>query len=157
MIYCKINDLHRYLGLSERLDKAIRYICARPEVHIGRNEISGDSSVYANRFDYETKPCDAELFETHLRYADIHVLLSGQEMIYAASLDSLAQTEAREADDFIGAQGAWQSAFKMTPSRILIVFPGEAHKTQCALGTPCAVEKLVVKILMDEDRVIKEQ
>ena len=148
MIYCKKDELTRYMGLSETLDQAILFVLNldRQSLQMGRNEISGDDAVYANRFDYETQAAEKLLFETHIQYVDAHVLLSGQEMIYVAANTALQERECREAEDYIGSDGEWQSACKMTPDDVLIVFPGEAHKVKCALQAPCKVEKLVVKI-----------
>lgn len=150
MIFCKKADLSTYLGLSAQVDQAIRFLLGPDagRLAMGRNEISGDDGVYANRFDYETQPEESLLFETHIEYADLHLLLSGRETIYIAQEESLKRLECRESEDYIGSDGAWQCACRMTPEDVLFVFPGEAHKVKCVHEAPCRVEKLVVKINM---------
>ncbi len=146
MIYCKKNELKRYLGLSEHMDTAIRFLLENDlnALQAGRNEIS--DTAYANRFDYETLSEEGQLFETHIKYADIHMVLSGRERIMAADEASLHETSRDEDADYIASDGDWQCRFRLSADDVLIVFPGEAHKVKCADGAPCFVKKLVVKV-----------
>jgi YhcH/YjgK/YiaL family protein len=84
MIYTKRKNLDRYLGISPEMDTAIRYLQSADLRTLvkGRNEIDGDN-VFVNRFDYQTMPQAQAIWEGHIRYADIHVLLSGNEKIGA--------------------------------------------------------------------------
>ena len=146
MIYCKKSKLKRYLGLSKNMDTAIRFLLENDlnTLQLGRNEIS--DTVYANRFDYETLPEDGQLFETHIQYTDIHMVMSGRELIMAADEASLHETSRDESSDYIASDGDWQCRFRLSTDDVLIVFPGEAHKVKCADGNPCFVKKLVVKV-----------
>ncbi len=146
MIYCKKNELKRYFGLSEHMDTAIRFLLENNlnALQTGRNEIN--DTVYANRFDYETRPEEGQLFETHIRYTDIHMVLSGRELIMASDEASLHETSGDENADYIASDGDWQCRFRLSTDDVLIVFPGEAHKVKCADGAPCFVKKLVVKV-----------
>ena len=148
MIYCKKDELTRYMGLSETLEQAILFVLnSDPEsFKMGRNEVSGDDDVYANRFDYETQPAERVSFETHVLYTDLQVMLGGQEIIYVSDPTALREIERREKDDYIGSEGEWQCACQMNAGDVLILFPGEAHKVKCACGAPREVQKLVVKI-----------
>jgi len=57
MIYTKRKNLYRYLGQSQALDTAIRYLetADLAALTMGRNEVDGDQ-VFINRFDYQTMP-----------------------------------------------------------------------------------------------------
>lgn len=82
MIYTDFSDLFRYFGISENLDTALSFLqkCDLKTLVHGRNEVDGEK-VYINRFDYETLPFAETFFEAHEEYADIHLLLSGEENI----------------------------------------------------------------------------
>ena len=146
MIFCKREALSRYLGLSEGMDAAIRFILGSDlnALPPGRNEISG--LVYANRFDYVTQPEEGLPYETHLREIDVHLPLSGREMILVSDADALEETERHEDADYFLSRGPWQCRVAMTPEDALIVFPGEAHKVKCIADKSCPVKKLVVKV-----------
>lgn len=147
MIYCKKTDLTQYLGITDRLDTAICFIqnLLPNALSMGRNEIDGEE-VYVNRFDYETKPQNELLFESHHRYVDVHLLLSGEERILCASVGELTQVEVDAAADYVGLRGCEQASFHMTDEDVLIVFPHEAHKVKCIAEATSRVQKAVIKV-----------
>lgn len=146
MIYCKMKDLSRYMGLSDRLDNAIRAIaaCNLSTLSMGRNELAQD--VFGNRFDYVTRQEADLLYETHRDNIDIHLLLSGEEYILCADQSKMTIVEEKPDKDYIGSRGEWESCVKMTAEDVLIVFPGEAHKVKCMVEKEQKVEKFVVKV-----------
>ncbi|NLD52407.1 MAG: DUF386 family protein [Clostridiales bacterium] len=148
MIYCRRSDLKQYLGQSALLDDAIAYALRASEKNLlkGRNDISGDERLYANCFSYTTQPADGLLYESHVDYADLHLVLAGEELIQTASQDRLAVVESRLPDDYIGLQGEMEAQFRMTPNMALLVYPGEAHKVKGMVDKPTEVKKLVIKI-----------
>lgn len=150
MIYCDVRALACYRGLSPALDTAIDAVLALPldSLVMGRNAVD-DERVFINRFDYQTKPETALLYEAHARYADIHLLLSGEEDILAAQQDALAEMERDEAADYVGLDGPCQARFHMHSGKALVVFPKEAHKVKCIHAQSQMVRKAVVKVLMD--------
>lgn len=146
MIFCKLEQLGRYRGLSEHLDTAIRFLeeGGASRLTMGRNEVDGEA-VYANRFDYDTE--ENAITEAHIRYIDVHVVLSGQEQIGVADVSTLRETERREEEDYIGYSGPFQCVCVMKPGDVLIVFPEDAHSPKRQNGGPCRVEKAVIKVL----------
>lgn len=147
MIYTKRKNLHRYLGHSDALDTAIRYLQTADLRTLvkGRNEIDGDQ-VFVNRFDYLTMPQEQAIWEGHIQYADIHVLLSGHEKIGVTNVDMLTETVRKPDEDFVGFEGAVQSWFPMTTEDILIVYPEDIHMVKVMDGESTLVEKACFKI-----------
>ena len=147
MIYTKRKNLERYLGLSESLDTAIRYLLSADLTKLtkGRNEIDGDQA-FVNRFDYQTMTPDEAIWEGHIQYGDIHVLLSGQEKIGVTNVDMLTETVRKPEDDFVGFEGEVQSWFPMTTEDILIVFPEDIHMVKVMDGESTLVEKACFKV-----------
>lgn len=147
MIYTKKKNLERYLGLSEEMDTAIRFIQTADLRTLvkGRNEVDGDR-VFINRFDYQTMPQQQAIWEGHLQYADIHVLLSGHEMIGVTNVELLTETVRKPQEDFVGFEGDVLSWFPMTTEDILIVFPEDIHKVKVQYGDSVLVEKACFKV-----------
>ncbi|MEG0910952.1 MAG: YhcH/YjgK/YiaL family protein [Ruthenibacterium sp.] len=147
MIYIELSELAQYHGFSANLDTALRYLESHDFAALtkGRNEVDGDN-VYINRFDYTTMPEQDAFYEAHEYYADIHVLLSGEEKILVANAATLTETDRDAATDFIGYEGDAEAVFNMQPQKILIVFPNEAHKVKVQLHEACAVQKAVMKV-----------
>lgn len=147
MIYTKLNNLHRYLGMSDAMDTAIRYIQTADLRTLvkGRNEIDGDQ-VFVNRFDYQTMPREQAIWEGHIQYADIHVLLSGKEKIGVTNVGLLTETIRKPEEDFVGFEGEVLSWFPMTAEDILIVFPEDIHMVKVMDGEGALVEKACFKV-----------
>ena len=146
MIYTKRKNLEPYLGQSESLDTAIRYLLSADlrQLVKGRNEIDGNEA-FVNRFDYQTMTAEQAIWEGHIQYGDIHVLLSGQEMIGVTNVDMLTETVRKPEEDFVGFEGEVKSWFPMTTEDILIVYPEDIHKVKVIQGESCLVEKACFK------------
>lgn len=147
MIYTKRKNLHRYLGQSEALDTAIRYL-QTADLHSlakGRNEVDGNQ-VFINRFDYQTMPQEQAIWEGHIQYADIHVLLSGQEKIGVSNVEALTETVRKTDEDFVGFEGPVETWFPMTTEDILIVYPEDIHMVKVTDGKSTLVEKACFKV-----------
>lgn len=147
MIYTKRSNLYRYLGISEAMDTAIRYLQTADlrDLLKGRNEIDGDNA-FVNRFDYQTMPQEQAIWEGHIRYADIHVLLSGREKIGVTNAAHLTETVRKPEEDFVGFEGEVLSWFPMTPEDALIVFPEDIHMVKVQDGESTLVEKACFKV-----------
>ncbi len=147
MIYANLSELPNYYGISEHLDTAIRFLetCDLSRLAYGRNDVDGEN-VYINRFDYETIPESEAFFEAHEQYADIHLLLSGEEKIGIAEPQVLTEFERDAAADYIGYRGQAESCNHMTPNKFLIAFPLEAHLVKVQFADSVKVEKAVVKV-----------
>ena len=146
MIYAKRKDLGRYLGMSSSLDTAIRYLqnADLKQLHKGRNEIDGDQA-FVNRFDYQTMPQEQAIWEGHIRYGDIHVLLSGNEKIGVTNVNALKETVRKPEEDFVGYEGSVTTWLPMTTEDVLIVFPEDVHMVKVIDGESTLVEKACFK------------
>ena len=132
--------------MSSSLDTAIRYLqnADLKQLHKGRNEIDGDQA-FVNRFDYQTMPQEQAIWEGHIRYGDIHVLLSGNEKIGVTNVNALKETVRKPEEDFVGYEGSVTTWLPMTTEDILIVFPEEVHMVKVIDGESTLVEKACFK------------
>lgn len=146
MIFTKRQNLTRYLGQSENLDKAIRHLLSTDLTQLvkGHNEIDGDQ-VFVNRFDYQTIPQEQAAWEGHIQYGDIHVLLSGHEKIGVTNVSALNKLVEKPQEDFVGYEGDVQSWFPMTTEDVLIVYPEDIHMVKVMDGESSLVEKACYK------------
>lgn len=150
MIFCDRPDLERCRGIHPNLDRAINWLLACDPTALPRGETVVDGErVFVNRFDYQTADMAEEPFETHLRYADIHLLLGGEERVAVAALGAHQTAGTDKPRDWIGSRGPAECICTMTTKKALVVFPGEAHRARQAVSHPCAVQKLVCKVKMD--------
>jgi len=147
MIYTTKEHLARYKGFCANLDTAIDHLAAADlnELVMGRNEVDGDK-VFINRFDYTTLPQAEAAWEGHKFYADIHVVLEGEERIGVTDASYLTAGDYDEAGDFIPYEGPVDAWVTMRPGDILVVFPEDVHMVKVQRTGPVLVKKAVVKV-----------
>lgn len=147
MIYTELNSLKRYLGLGKCLDRAIEYLCSHPLENLdeGHYEIDGNL-IYLNVFEYDTIPEDQAFFEAHEKYADIHMIIIGEEMVGVSELSAVTVKSLNKEADLMEVGGAVEHYMHLTPGKVLITLPEDAHKVKLAVKEPSAVKKAVVKV-----------
>ena len=82
----------------------------------------------------------------HAQYADLHVVLSGEERIGITDAAHLTPTTQDETVDFIGYDGPVDTWCPMAPGAVLIVFPEDVHMVKVQKDGPVQVEKAVFKL-----------
>lgn len=149
MLAARLGAADRYDFGDERFQKAFAFLRRDDlaSLPLGRNEISGDE-VFANIQRYDTVPAASKSYEAHRRYIDIQYVVSGEEAIAVAPLDTVEPLQDfDEASDFClygdPASCAW---VPLHAGELLVVGPEDAHKPGCALAGPEAVLKVVVKV-----------
>ena len=147
MIIDRIENASMYSGLAPRLAVALAYLrdtdfsCVEP----GRYDIDGDE-IYALVQAYTTKDVSKGLWEAHRRYIDVQYVAGGNERMGYANLGDLTVSrEYEDKDDFLLLQG--EGDFLTMPAGTFIILgPQDAHMPQIAVGKPCEVIKVVVKV-----------
>ncbi|MDE6919896.1 MAG: YhcH/YjgK/YiaL family protein [Lachnospiraceae bacterium] len=147
MIYTEIANISHYHGLGEYLDKAVDYLASHPldGIQAGHYDIDGDR-VYMNVFDYETVPEEEGFFEAHRKYADIHMAVTGEEIVGVSDLSRVSVKTFDEEKDLMEVEGAVEHYIRLLPGKALITLPEDAHKVKLAAGSPAAVKKAVIKV-----------
>lgn len=150
MIYTEIKNIGRYLGLGEAMDKAVSYLCHNPldGLSAGHYEIDG-KRVYMNVFDYETIPEEGAFFEAHEKYADIHMTITGVELMGVSDISRVSVKTFDKEADLLEVEGAVEHYIRLAPGKALVVLPEDAHKVKLADGAPSAVRKAVIKVCME--------
>ena len=114
----------------------------------GRHEVDGENCFYTV-LKYETTPHERARFETHKKYIDIQIILSGEEEIRYETLDKLtAATEYDEDKDiaFWNMNEDYDSA-QFKAGELTVIFAGEPHAPSLdAKNGSSTVTKLVAKI-----------
>lgn len=147
MIYTEIANIKHYRGLGEYLDKAVDYLASHSldGIQAGHYDIDG-KMVYMNVFDYETIPEEEGFFEAHKKYADIHMTVTGDEIVGVSDMARVSVKTFDEEKDLLEVEGPVEHYIRLTPGKALITLPEDAHKVKLAAGSPSAVKKAVIKV-----------
>ena len=147
MIYDKIEYLSE-LPLSKNICRKIsRFIESAAQLPDGKHEIDG-KLIYASKFSYIT--VTESVFEAHQRYADLQILLTGEERLgVTQDVPALVRTPYDETGDAVlySSGGIAYSTLIMRPGYFSLLFPRDIHMPGLSIaGAPSPVTKIVVKI-----------
>lgn len=146
MIIDRLKNASLYLGISEELEIALRYLQGSDmsNVKSGRHEIDG-SRIYAIAQKYETKHREDGLWEAHRRYIDVQYIIKGIELIGYANIENLEMEEYDDVKDRLTLKG--DGDFLVVRAGTFVIFtPQDAHMPGLAVDTPEIIEKIVLKV-----------
>jgi YhcH/YjgK/YiaL family protein len=117
----------------------------------GKVEIDG-TKAYATFSSYTTKLPSEGRYESHRLYADIQIILKGNELVLVCDRKALTVTVpySPEKDiDFLDGNSAPVHHVLLSNPAAVVFFPEDAHKPNLAVaGKPAEVWKLVVKVAL---------
>ncbi|HDG1682165.1 TPA: YhcH/YjgK/YiaL family protein [Kluyvera ascorbata] len=134
------------LQLLSRSDCSLEALIARDD---GRWQPM-NTSWFCTIGDTQTQPTNQRHTEYHQEWADIQVILSGRERIYA-SVQNAAQEddEERKPDLFITHHARPGVAITLQTGDFALFMPREPHQALCMVETPEIVRKAVFKVPRD--------
>jgi YhcH/YjgK/YiaL family protein len=146
MIMDLLSRWEKYHWLDKRFEESFRFLeKLTSETPEGRTEIDGEN-IFCMVQSYETRDHEGQRFEAHRQYADIQVVLDGEESILWAPVDTLTLSQPYKFDiEFYDLTPA-PTELVMTPSVFCVLFPQDAHAPCLQHGTPSKVRKAVVKV-----------
>ena len=150
MIFDTLENLNQYAGMFENLDKAIAFIEQTDLASLGdgRTDIDGDH-VYVTVSEAQTSPAEGRPFETHSRYMDLQIVLSGTELGEVA-LGDLAEVQPYdEAADMGLYKAPLSCAGVLGEDRFVIFMTNEAHKALVRAAGCDRVRKAIFKVARD--------
>jgi YhcH/YjgK/YiaL family protein len=150
MILDVLENTHRYLALNKGFAKAIEFLLRQDlkELPVEKYEIDSDRIYAMVSKDPGRKKEDA-LLETHEKYIDIQLVLSGNDNMgwKPKSLCKLPSGEYNQKTDvqfFADEPDAW---FSTKSGAFAIFFPEDAHMPLISSGQ---LHKVVVKVAVDQ-------
>ena len=150
MIADDLSNWRRYEGLAH-LKPAFEFLEGQTEVCLGsgRIEIDGDR-LFALVQAYTPGPAAEGRFETHRRYADIHFVSRGREMIGCAPADQLEVESPYDPEKDVAfyALPKTFSQLALSDGCFAVFYPEDAHMPGRRLDSDDQVCKIVVKVLL---------
>ncbi|MBB1483028.1 YhcH/YjgK/YiaL family protein [Tessaracoccus sp. MC1865] len=147
MIIDTLDHRSRYAdipGLAQILDTIMGL---DTDVEPGTIELADEIGA-VNIFSYDAADPEVKTqFEAHRRFADVHVVLEGEETVKLAALDALTPaTEFDEETDFGLHEGPTTVTVNLQPGWFVVAFPNDAHLPGVWTDGPSRVLKAVGKL-----------
>jgi YhcH/YjgK/YiaL family protein len=149
MIADQLKNANLYAHLGTRFAVALKYLQNNDwtKFEVGRHEIE-DGEVFALVSEYPSKKVEDTKWEAHKKFADIQFIISGEEKMGYAPIDTMSAKEAYNPEKdiiFLNGSGDYITA---KPGTFIIFFPHDAHQPGVAANGSVPVKKLVIKVLM---------
>lgn len=149
MIIDQLERAQQYMRCVPELRDAVLFAKKVQEEHlpVGKYRVGRD---FAFVQEGTTRTFEEGDFETHEKYLDVQILLSGQEMMeYADKADTVNKVPYDPEADIEWLDGTG-SKISIKPGMFYLVYPKDAHKPCCHESIPTTYRKVVVKIKIDK-------
>ncbi len=129
MIYDSIKNISILESVSENFARAVDFIRKTDldALPVGKTEICG-KEVYVNKFYVEPKSFEETKYESHKKYADIQIDLSGNETVY--TVDAAEETDAYNdvKDVTLFRSEKFDTKSLLRPGKFVLFLANEIHK-----------------------------
>ena len=142
-------------SLQKRFEKAMAWLAAESwkGLPLGKHPIDGDD-VFALISEYDSKLLSQGKLETHRVYADVQMVIEGEEWMFSRAEAGLETSVPYNADndiDFRVGDSKGCDAIHMLPGQVVVLFPSDAHMPGISVDEqPKHIHKLVMKVRMTD-------
>ena len=146
MVIDKKENLRNYVSLNPLFAQAIAYLESTDldAQEIGKVKLQGDDLV-VNFAMANPKTKEEAKLETHNRFIDIQIPLSGVEVMGYTPRADLSEAEYNEEKDVTFYPGLAENYLTIKPGMFAILFPEDGHAPGV---TPEGLKKVIVKVLV---------
>ena len=111
----------------------------------GTHFIEGED-FFVNVIEYQTTDEANRIWEAHKDYLDIHVVVTGVEVIYHSFIDNMQVGDYHKNDDYLEITGNKENVIQLSPNQLLVLYPEDTHKTGVKVDKETFVKKGVFKV-----------
>lgn len=135
-------------SLEERCMEAVSFLTQlkAEDLSLGRHDV--DEGFFYNVIEYDTTGEFDKPYESHRKYIDIQLLLSGEEIMQVVDTNRLRLKEQYDfTKDFtLYHPVGTPASIVLRPRTIIILYPKDAHRSMALNGSSCFVKKIVGKL-----------
>ena len=146
MIFDKISNIDAYKGIHPGVFKGLEIL---RDTDFSKFD---DTRYYVDGEDlffflttYETQLVN-DTPEAHIKYIDIQCLLYGKEYMNIGALEDMTDEVLPRPEGDIRFYHGPTDTVTLCPGKFAVLFPGDAHAPNIAVGAPETVRKVVVKV-----------
>jgi biofilm protein TabA len=111
----------------------------------GNHVIDGDN-VYAIVTEAPSKDLDKTVFESHKKYIDLQLVITGEENMSKAPLNSVTVSKAYDQRTDMANYTGDGKIYTVPAGTFMLFFPADAHRPNITPGGNKTVKKVVIKI-----------
>ena len=153
MVIDRLENLERYASLHPRFPRAFEYLrgLLASGASDGKHVLAGTEvpeEIYVNLCTVNAEPHDVAVAESHEKYIDVQVILSGDELMFSPVIASAVTERSTEKDYALYAPAPIADCTRLCvpAGHFAVFFTGERH-APCHAVSPSRIRKAIVKVL----------
>lgn len=143
MIIDKTTNLKNYNSLVKNLDRAVKFIEGNYDLAEGVYPFEGGRVVAT---ELTSAPLVSKEFEAHRNFADVMIILEGEETVSYTAFEDMTPTTEYDAEKDVAFYTGEDLTVSVPAGYFYIVMPGEGHKPGIHLDEESTVKKYIVKL-----------
>ena len=143
MIFDKLENLKNYQSLNKGFEEVVDFIAKTDLLSLHQGKAIISDNVFYNRQQYVGKPEVDDLYESHINYIDIQIVLDGIERHYYSKAQPIIGELNQKDCYFTSAKK--DCSIELSKNTFVIFFAGELHKPGLKVNEE-NVEKIVFKV-----------
>lgn len=140
--------------LEERCMEVVNYLSELNEenLSLGRHDVN--EGFFYNVIEYDTTDEEDKTYESHRRYVDIQLLLSGEEIMQVTDVCSLdiKTTYDEDKDCVLYSPSGNASGIILRPGSVVILYPKDGHRSMRFGNKTSRIKKIVGKVAIEKIR-----
>jgi len=146
MIYDQISNAEKYFSLHPLFEKAFQYLTKNDFLNTpaGKYQIEQDS-LFALVNKYNSKGIDESFSESHRKYIDIQLVISGKERIGFGLIDDFSH-ETYDSEKDLQKHTGKLNFVDVEKKCFVIFFPNDIHMPGLQIEKPEEIVKVVMKV-----------
>ena len=152
MIFDTIKNMDYYVKMMPELEQIQKFIedYTKGEMKMERIDLDGDN-LFVSPATYFPKEHEGAEYESHIKYADVQVVLKGREYIGVAPLEDCTVTKPfTDGGDIAFYTSEKGSLCLVEAGYFLVLYPQDAHMPCLKVEDGEEVTKLVFKVRIEE-------
>ena len=143
MIFDKLENLKNYQSLNKGFAEVVDFIAKNDLMALPQGKVTISDNVFYNRQQYVGKPEVDDLYESHINYIDIQIVLDGIERHYYSKAQPVIG-ELNQKDCYFTSANK-DVSIDLSKDTFVIFFAGELHKPGLKINEE-KIEKIVFKV-----------
>lgn len=146
MILTNLNDSQKNKTLNEKIQKCIEYVKNNDILSFETGVYEIEDGIKMNYDNYNSKEEKDGLWESHIKYLDVQVMLDGEEYIAVNNIKNMKKKSKDQKNDIIFFIGDELFKIPLKKDDILILYPEDVHMPGLKIRKSIFNKKVVFKI-----------
>lgn len=146
MILTNLYDRQKNKTLNEKIQKCIEYVKNNDILSFETGAYEIEDGIKMNYDNYNSKEEKDGLWESHIKYLDVQVMLDGEEYIAVNNIKNMKKKSEDQKNDIIFFVGDELFKIPFKKNDILILYPEDVHMPGLKIRKSIFNKKVVFKI-----------